>query len=386
MKTVLYNGQIILPDRIIKRGYVEMTAGKISRIVEGDFLGNNDVDAVDVQGDFISPGFIDQHIHGSEGIDFMHASVAQIDVVKQALLREGTTGFLATTTTDSDAIIEQALVKLSGYQGDTKAGARMLGIHLEGPFLAKKYCGAQKVEQIIVADLAKMKRYVKAANGEIKLITYAPENADTAFTKYLVSQKICPSVGHSGASFAQISTHVSAGLRNVTHFHNASSGHDHRNPGVVSAGLYFNELMVEVIADGHHVHPDALKVIYRTKGANNICLITDSVLARGMENGQYNLFGYAVTKTDQTIKLADGTLAGSIIHMNENIRRMMSFSGCLLHEAVKMASYNPAKQIGLLGERGYLAEGLNADIIVFDENITIQRSYMLGQLEYMIKK
>ncbi|MGL5042875.1 MAG: N-acetylglucosamine-6-phosphate deacetylase [Culicoidibacterales bacterium] len=383
MKITLKNGKVILPYKIIENGFVRFSDGKIIEVGHGQPDSNcPDDEIIDVQGNYIAPGFIDQHIHGGFGADCMDANITALGQLKQGLLAEGTTSFLATTMTEFDEAIEKALKAIVISAQDDNQGANIIGIHQEGPFISKIWKGAQREDAISPGSIEKMDHFIAASAGMIRLITYAIENTTTAFTRYLRTQNIVASVGHSNATFSEVEAHVEAGLNNLTHFHNASSPHHHRNPGIVTAGFYFNELQAELIVDGIHLHPDAVKATYKIKGADNIILITDSIRAKGMADGVYDLGGQAVHKVGPEARLADGTLAGSVLLMNDAVKNMMSFTNCSLVEAIKMASYNPANHLGFGQSKGCLAPNFDADIIVFDQDINIRSTYVAGKLLY----
>lgn len=384
MKTVLINGKIILPYKLIERGFIVIEDGKIKKVGEGEFTCEkcNDKEIIDVEGKFISPGFIDQHIHGAANADAMDANVEAIQTIQKAVIKEGTTSFLATTMTELDEAIVQALEAIIQAKTQTIEGAQIVGIHLEGPFIDVGHKGAQRENAIQVPSIEAMKKYMSITDNGVRLVTYAIEHAGEAFTQFLRTHNITASVGHSGATFFDVEKHVAVGLNNVTHFHNASSAHTHRNPGVVSAGFYFDQLMTELIVDGIHLHPDTVRVTYKIKGADKICLITDAMRAKGMPDGTYDLGGQAVYKRGNEARLAAGNLAGSVLEMNDAVYNMMQFTGCSIVEAVRMASFNPAKQIGMAAKKGSLASGLDADIIVFDKNIRIEKTFVAGKLVY----
>lgn len=383
MKTVLINGKIILPYSIIEDGFIAFENGKIKKIGRGEFTCKcKDVEIIDVGGKYISPGFIDQHIHGGFNVDAMDADISTLTDLRLGLLKEGTTSFLATTMTEFDDKIIAALEAIVESSKRKNIGAHIIGIHQEGPFISKAWKGAQREEAIAPGSIEKMERFIAASQGMIRLITYAIENTTTDFTRFLIQNNIQASVGHSNATFKDVEQHIAVGLANLTHFHNASTPHHHRTPGIVTAGFYFDQLKAELIVDGIHLNPDVVKTTYKIKGADNIILITDAMCAKGMPDGAYELGGQVVIKKGAEARLTDGTLAGSVLTMNHAIRNMMHFSGCSLVEAIRMASYNPAKQIGFGQTKGTLAVGFDADIIVFDEQIEIAYAYIMGNCAY----
>jgi N-acetylglucosamine-6-phosphate deacetylase len=261
-------------------------------------------------------------------------------------------------------------------------GAEMLGIHLEGPFISKSFKGAQNEKYIVNPEIKLLKEFNEKSGNQIKVVTYAVEEASLEFTKNLKSMGIIPSVGHSGASFEQVMNHVSNGLSHITHFSNGQSPHHHRTPGVVSAGLYSDDLHTEIIVDGVHIHKDAVKMIHKVKGASNILLITDSMRAKRMPNGNYNLGGLDVVKTDTEVRTDYGSLAGSILSMDLAVRNMIKFTDCSLNEIAQMTSYNQAKSLGIESSRGSIEEGKIADLVVLNKNLEVIMTICKGKVVY----
>jgi len=328
---------------------------------------------------YIVPGFIDQHIHGALGKDTMDNTVEAIEKISFGLLREGTTSFIPTTMTYDNKVLEEVLEKIYIAMESAK-GANVLGTHLEGPFISKDFIGAQNPNYVCLPNINLFNEINKKKTVEI--VTYAPEN-DSNFdlTRYLSNNNIIASVGHSAASCEIVSEAIKNGLTNFTHFHNASSGHHHREPGVVTAGFLNEGVMVELIVDGIHLDPDVVKTTYKVKGGENIILITDSMRAKGCSDGSYDLGGQEVIKIGSEARLEDGTLAGSVLEMNVAIKNMINFSGCQIEEAFLMASHNPAKYLGL-NNKGLLKEGFDFDVTCLDEDFNVIQTYVGGVLKY----
>lgn len=331
------------------------------------------------EGYYIVPGFIDQHIHGVNGSDVMDGTLESIDNMCKALVKEGTTGFLPTTMTCSVEDITKALENIYQYQKHNE-GAIIYGVHLEGPFISEKFIDAQNPKYIQVPN----KKVFDELNVHhlVKLITYAPEDdIDLLFTKHLVHRGVIPSVGHSNATCKQVNDAIENGLGNFTHFYNASSGHHHRNPGVVTSGLANKNINVELIVDGIHLHQEIVKMVYEIKGWRNITLITNEMRAKSMPDGEYDLGGQTVIKIGNEARLADHTLAGSVLEMNQAIKNMHEFSGCPLNEAFLMASFNPAQLLGL-NNVGLITEGFDCNITVLDKDFNVVATYIKGERLY----
>ena len=328
---------------------------------------------------YIVPGFLDQHIHGAGGVDTMDGSRESMDVMSNILVKEGTTGFLATTMTYDLNIVQDIVDNVKIMMNEVQ-GAKINGIHLEGPFISEKHIGAQNPNYVETPSVDKLKKINKS--NLIKVVTYAPEeDVDFEFTKYLKQNKIVASIGHSDASCDCVNEAIESGLNSFTHFHNASTGHHHRNPGVVSSGLMNKEVNVELIVDGIHLNPTVVKLIYNIKGYENITLITDAMRAKSMNDGEYDLGGQKVYKKGREARLSDGTLAGSVLKMNEAVKNMISFSGCKVVEGFEMASYNVAKLLKL-ENIGEIKSGFDFNITMLDENFEIISTYVEGEKIY----
>ena len=333
---------------------------------------------VDKRVKYIVPGFIDQHIHGGYGYDIMDNNIENYLQLKNNLPKEGTTGFLATTMTYDMNIIKEIIEKINEIKDEK--GSIIYGIHLEGPYISKEFIGAQNPKYLKKPNIKEFEGINKTKL--IKLVTYAPEEDDNLlFTKYLLKNKIIPSVGHSNAKVFEVNSAINEGLKNFTHFHNASSPHHHRHPGVVTSGLANRNINVELIVDGIHLHPDVVKMVYEIKGFENITLITDAMRAKAMDDGVYDLGGQKVNKIKNEARLEDGTLAGSVLKMNEAIKNMIDFTSCPINEAFLMASFNPAKLLGLKNV-GLIKEDYDFNITMLDENFDVITTYINGEVVF----
>ncbi|WP_087974309.1 N-acetylglucosamine-6-phosphate deacetylase [Oceanobacillus rekensis] len=331
------------------------------------------------------PGFIDGHIHGTNGADVMDATEEALDTMAAALPQEGTTSFLATTITNSPDNIEKALVNVANYKN--KPGqAEMIGVHLEGPFIEKSKAGAQPLEYIIEPDKQVFKKWQHLSGGKIKTVTMAPEHdRDGSFTRYLVSEGVNVSAGHTGTDFAGMKQAVGYGVRQVTHLCNAMSGIHHRDIGVVGAAFQLKELRGELIADGIHISPEMLQLIYNNMGSERLILITDAMRAKGLPDGDYELGGQPVQVANGRAVLADGTLAGSILKMNEGAKHLLQLDGVAVEDIIQMASVNPAKQLGVYDKKGSITVGKDADILLVDENFNIKYTLSRGIITFVGK-
>lgn len=361
------NCQIVDGARII-HGAIEVEGHQIKRILTGPVSG------VDMKGSFVLPGMIDQHIHGGFGVDLMSASGEEMNRFSKALVAHGVTGYYATTLTVSMDQLVARLAELAHYiETQDPLQAQCLGIHLEGPFISAQYPGAQDPAHIIAPDKVLLEACQNAARGQIKLITYAPEVGHSLFTSFAVSLGMIPSIGHSAASLSDVDHAIAEGARQITHFHNASSGYHHREPGIINAGLYRDQLDVELIADGVHVHPEVLRGVYGIKGASSIKLITDAVSAMGQPDGSYQLAGLPVTKQAGTVRLQDGTLAGSALDFQTllyNVKTMMTDD--IIQLAAMTQSYH----------RAQVKEDQPATLVFLDADWTVIATMVQGRMVY----
>ncbi len=373
---ILKNAKIVLHDKVIDNGYLIIEHGKIKEIGE-KYQG----DGIDLKSAYLMPGFIDLHIHGRSGYDVIEGTSDAINTIIKDLPSEGTTGFLATTLTVPQNEINNAIINTINYDKSVK-GAKVYGIHLEGPFINEKFKGAQNAEFIVNASIEKIDNWQKIGKNGIKQVTYAIEKTTTDFTKYLFENKIIASVGHSEATFSDVISHVDCGLSHITHFHNGQSGHHHRNPGIVTAGFYSDKLNTEIICDGIHIHPDVIKTIFKVKGRDNIIMITDSMAAKGMPDGLYKLGGLEVIKSGSEVRLADGALAGSCLEMNIAVKNFLTFTNATISDVSVMTSRNQAIALGIDNEVGYIKEEYIADLTVLNEEFEVIMTLVNGEIVY----
>ena len=329
-------------------------------------------------GALVLPGFLDPHIHGAGGCDAMDGTKGSLDTIGATLAAEGTTGFLATTMTQSEEAILRALTAVREYRGGE--GARLLGVHLEGPFLSPAYAGAQPAEYLVPPDTALFDRYQAASGGKIRIVTVAPELAAArGFIRHLSDTGVVPSLGHSAATAEDVLGAISCGARSVTHTFNAQSPFKHREIGLAGSALLRDELNCEIIADGIHVTFDAIRLLVKNKPADKITLITDAMRAKGCPDGESELGGQKVYVRDGQARLADGTLAGSVLKMNLAVRNMVKEVGVPLPTAVDFATKNTAALLGISDMYGSIAPGKRADFTVLDEDFRVLLTVVGGR-------
>lgn len=374
MKAIV-GGRILLPD-----GEVSGKALLFDEVIRG-IVDEKDVHAdeiMDAQGAYVSPGMVDVHIHGYQGEDASDASQNGLRRMARALLSNGVTSFLPTTMTVDWATLEACFQGIRSLMQESAAadfdGAQILGCHAEGPFINPQRKGAQAAEAILLPDAAKVLPY----RDVIRVMTYAPEStgADAFAREIREKSDIRLSIGHTAATYDQAKKAVALGASRVTHTFNAMTGLHHRDPGVVGAALT-EAVYCELIADTFHVHPGLFSLMHAAKG-DHLVLITDCTRAGGLADGEYTLGGQPIFVRGIECRLKDGTIAGSVLKMNDAVRNFRDHAGVSMAQAVRAASLNTAASAGLEARKGSLEVGKDADIVLMDEACRVQRTFVRG--------
>lgn len=374
MPKVYINATIYTGEGYIEKGYIRFS-DEIIGVGKMEFYEQEKTDdEVDVDGKTIIPGFIDVHSHGGYGVDNMDADPEQINEMINKMLAEGITSYFPTTITQSDEQIEACLRAINEV---AEKNSLIQGVHIEGPFISKEFKGAQPEAFIRPAQQETLEKWQEASGNRIKLITYAPETGDVSdFEEYCNENDIVLSAGHSGASYEELKKSKAT---HVTHLFNGQRGLHHREIGVSGFGLLEDGVMVEMIVDGYHISQPMVKLAYKAKGAEGIQLITDSMRAKGLPDGESELGGQSVTVKDKQARLADGTLAGSVLTFIDAFKNMIEFTDCSMADAVKMSSTNQAKEFNL-EKKGQLKPSFDADMIIIDNNLTIEQTISGGKI------
>ncbi len=386
-KLLIENIKIYTQEAVYEKGYLKIEGEVISEFGDMNELTKKEgYHAFSIPtGCMMIPGMIDLHIHGVNGADTMDATVDAIDTMTETLPAEGTTSFLATTITEKKESIERALKNVSHYmRHHNQAGrAEVLGVHLEGPFINREKAGAQPVNDIVKPDIELFKSWQILADNQIKLVTLAPEEDERyALIQYLKETGVIASAGHTNATYKQMLKAIDSGLGHVTHLYNQMSGLHHREPGVVGAAFLREELMVELIADGIHVTADIVDLTFQQLSENRLILITDSMRAKCLENGEYELGGQKVIVKDGKALLDEHTLAGSVLKMIDAFKNLQQYSHCSVQQAIKVTAVNPAKQLGIFDQKGSIALGKDADIVILTQEFEVFLTLCKGKIAY----
>ncbi len=373
---VYKNLSIITPSEVIPEGFLRIEDGKIAEIGVGEYRGSED--SLDRAGLVAFPGFIDIHIHGSVGIDFMDAEAKDYPAIAQSLYEEGVTTFLATTlTSDFDSLARVCrTVKLVIEEGNVPS---LAGIHFEGPYISLKYKGAQNPDYIRDPDIEEFDKLQEISGGNVKYIAMAPEKPGAMeFISHVTDNGVVVAAGHTDATFDQVGEAIRHGLTNTTHTHNAMSPHHHRNPGVVTAAMYFDELFTEVICDTVHVCPNTLKAFYKIVGPDRFVAITDALKVKHTDLETFQLFGLDCIRKPDAAYLVSGPLAGSTLSMDQGLRNLALITGADPVALSKMVSTNAARALHL-DDVGSITIGKKADLVFLDPDYHVVEVYKNGE-------
>ena len=384
----IFNGKIITPEKIIDDGSVLVTGGTITAINEYNIDSGNAIE-IDAQGNYISPGFIDIHVHGGGGYDFMDGNQEAFLKIAETHARYGTTAMLPTTLTSTKAEILHILDVYEEANRRNTQGARFLGMHLEGPYFAMNQRGAQDPRYIRNPDPAEY-RDILSKSSCIKRWSAAPElEGAVEFGKYVKSKTVLPAIAHTDAIYEEVIVAFESGYTLATHLYSAMSGVTRRNAfryaGVIESAFLIDDMDVEIIADGLHLPAPLLKLVYKIKGANHTALITDAMRAAGTNVTESVLgnidHGLRVIIEDGVAKLPDrSAFAGSIATADMLVRTMIYTAGVSLTDSVKMMTSTPARILGISEKKGEIAVGKDADIVIFDSNIEVTMTMIGGKI------
>ncbi len=373
MSTLIKNCVIVPDHKTQFKGSVLVEDGKIKAFYHsGTELPETD-GIVEGDGNYLLPGMIDIHLHGSYGYDFIREPQTSINEVASGLSKEGTTAFMASLTVVSH---EELCSLLNEYRlvSQREHDAEFLGVHSEGPYLSKEYKALMDDTYLRDPDLNELNDMVKSAGNCLKIMTIAPEREGMSeFIPEALKQNITLMIGHTATTCKQAEAALEMGVTGFTHLYNAMTQHQHRSPGAVTAALLHPEALCELIVDGFHTHPDTVRSTWKMMGPEQIILITDAMLGKGMPDGEYEFSLLKCRKTGSTVQVIEtGRIAGSCITMLDAIRNMKQYTNCTINDLVQMACINPAKAAKVFDRKGSLEIGKDADIIILDENLNLK--------------
>jgi N-acetylglucosamine-6-phosphate deacetylase len=381
MKTYLESSQMCTSSGVVKHPRVVIENGLFAQVgSRDDFEFPAGSKVLNFERATFAPGYIDIHIHGGGGHDVMEATPEALLKVERSMAKHGVTSYLATTVTAPIPATLESLKRLGKWIGSKQSpeGRSVpLGVHLEGPFISHAKRGVHPPSHIQPPSIDLFQQMFDAAGGTVKLMTVAPEGVGAReMIAHAASKGVQISVGHSDATLAQTDDAIKAGARHATHVFNAMRALDHREPGILGAVLTDDRVSAEIIVDGVHVHPDIVKLLVQAKTAERVVLVTDAISATGMGDGTFQLGGFQVEVKGNRCEF-EGRLAGSVLTLDAAVRNMAQFAEIPIEVALRMASLNPARLLGL-SDRGDIKPGMVADLNVLDPNGEILKTFHAG--------
>ena len=376
---VIINGKIVLKDRILENSAV-LYSNVIEGIVPCDKIPDG-CEVIDAKGGYVTPGFIDLHIHGYLGKDVCDGEEESIRTISKGIIANGVTSYLPTTMTVDMSVIKKSLQVLRDLKEESQnwEGSEILGAHAEGPFISESKKGAQDPKYILVPDADFVKEYADI----IKIISLAPEEDTGYFDAVREIRKdtdVVMSLGHTSADYDTAMASIANGMSHATHMFNAMTPLAHRAPGVVTAALN-SDVSCELIVDAFHVSPALYDLVYKMKG-RKLCFITDCLPAGGLPYGEYTLGGNKIVYRDIVCRLEDGTVAGSVLKLNKGIWNVYTNSTIPLWECVNCATLNPATAIGVSDKKGSIEVGKDADLVILDNEFNVLKTLKKGDIKY----
>lgn len=379
MALVLKNVKCVSPSGVSAGRRVRIAEGRIASIGRSEMESGPGDRIVDGSGGYLLPGFIDIHIHGAMGGNFLDPDFPVQEILSFCHAR-GVTGVLATVGSQPKERILSAIERMARK---CEAHAALLGIHCEGPFINRRLAGGFVSDYCVEPDIEWFRRMVKAAAGRLRIVTLSPEQSGAFdIIREARASGVLVSAGHSEASYELTEQAVEAGLSLVTHVFNAMQPLHHRRPGILLASLLKPEILVQLNADGVHVHPLVMKMLYRLKGPEKIVFGSDATLSAGLPDGDYVRQGQHFSVRDGTPRTEDGTIMGATTSLDTAVKVMVERTGVPLAEAAQMASLNAARLLGLEDRKGTVAEGMDADLVLMDERLSVRMTLLGGEVVY----
>ncbi|WP_337746522.1 N-acetylglucosamine-6-phosphate deacetylase [Victivallis vadensis] len=376
MKRLFTHARLVTPGRELEDAALMVDGDTIAAVLPAGSPLPAAEEATDLEGALLLPGFFDIHAHGGSGVDFCDATPEAVATLARHKLAEGVTSFLGTTLSLDEESLAASLRAAREYQ-QNPSGANIVGIHLEGPFFAPEFAGAQNPAHLKTPDIDLVDRL--NAIFPIRKVSYSPElDPDFRFLAALVERGIIPSAGHTGAAYELFRETVKRGLRHLTHFCNCMTPLHHLHFGLVGGGLRHEETRLELICDGVHLLPEMVELIFRTAGPERVMLITDAMRAAGMPDGEYTLGELPVTVSGRRATLANGAVSGSTLRFHEALRNVRDWTGLPLGELVRCCGSNQAESLGIPGI-GRLEPGFRADLVRLSPELTPEAVWIGGR-------
>lgn len=378
----IIGANVVTDQGVIEQGSVQIVGKEIAGVYKQDEKKPPaGADVIDAQGSWLLPGFIDVHVHGGYGADFMDAKASSLETITRFHSSMGTTSIVATTMTATREAISDVLESVHSYRSSDMPYAQVVGVHLEGPFINPDKVGAQNPKYVVLPQIEWMKAWYELYPGLVKILSLAPEREGALeMIAWCRDHGIAASAAHTDSTYDDIQAAVQHGLSHSVHMYNAMKPLHHREPGTVGAILTTEAVSAEIIADGIHVHPACIKLLAAMKQKQNLLLITDAISAAGLDDGSYQLGGLDVTVKDGVARLKDGdSLAGSTLTMIRGFRYLVEQVGLSVEEVSRYASGNPAKLLGISETTGSIAAGKHADLVIVSPNLELQQVYIQGR-------
>ena len=382
MALILKNATCVTPFRVARGRCVVVEEGVIRAVADGEAAARPADEVLDLEGRYLLPGFIDVHVHGAVGRDFLDPDVCLGEAVPY-LQSHGVTGVLATLASRPMPAYLRAIERAREYCQCDAARGTLLGIHCEGPFLNPEICGGANADYFCEPTVAAWHRMRDAGHGWVKMLTVSPElEGAVAAIRAACEDGVAVSAGHTDAAYEDMLEAIDSGLSLVTHTFNAMEPLHHRRPGALLATLLQQELVAQVNADGRHVHPLFMNMLYRLKGAEGVISTSDMTAEAGLPEGTYQREGRQIRSAEGIARLQDGTIVGSTRSLDEAIRVLVREAGVPLTDAARMASLNPARALRLDDRKGTIAPGKDADLVVMDSGLRVTMTISGGRIVY----
>lgn len=385
--SAILHGNVLAPTGILPDSTLYIKGDRVDAIAE---FAEREITAqaktYNARGYLIAPGYIDAHTHGGNGYDFLSSTPDEIDAILAWLPATGVTSVVPTLATAPLEMLLQAIRNLVDASLRRPPGAEIIGIHLEGPYVSPEMRGAQAQDAIRPPSMDEAKKLLAAGNGLIRLVTLAPELPGAMdLISYLVEHDVIVSLGHTMASYEQVTQAAEAGLNRAAHLFNGMTSLHHRDLGAVGAVLTHDEIFAELIVDGVHLHPAAIRVALRSKGLDRVTLITDAIAAAGVGDGDFiGLGGQKITVANGAARLESGALAGSTLTMDQAVRNAVKLLGLSSEQAIKIATQTAAESLGFQTQatKGLIAPGKDADTVILDEDLRVLMTMVAGEVVY----